>query len=102
MPEYESKFDCVVSRAMASGSMLTEVSVRYLKIGGRLIAMKGKQYDPAVEHFAEAADVLGCKILREESYTLDGESKHLIILEKHSETPKAFPRRFAKIKREPL
>ncbi|MCQ2406931.1 MAG: 16S rRNA (guanine(527)-N(7))-methyltransferase RsmG [Oscillospiraceae bacterium] len=102
MPEFEGKFDLVVSRAMAAGSMLTEVSVRYLKVNGRLIAMKGKQYDPTIERFAEAADALGCIVENEKKYTLDNEEKHLIILRKQHETPDQYPRRFAKIKRSPL
>ena len=102
MPEFEGKYDIVVSRAMAAGSMLTEISVRYLKVGGRLIAMKGKQYNPADERFAEAAAKLGCSVLSEQPYTLDGECKHLIVLTKDSETPEMYPRRFARIKRDPL
>lgn len=102
MPEFEGKYDIVVSRAMAAGSMLTEVSVRYLKVGGRLIAMKGKQYNPADERFAEAAAKLGCSVLSEQPYTLDGECKHLIVLQKDTETPEMYPRRFARIKRDPL
>ena len=102
MPEFEGKYDIVVSRAMAAGSMLTEISVRYLKVGGRLIAMKGKQYNPADERFAEAAAKLGCSVLSEQPYTLDGECKHLIVLQKDSETPEMYPRRFARIKRDPL
>lgn len=102
LPEYENQFDYAVSRAMANGSMLTELSVRFLKVGGRLIAMKGRQYDAESERFHEAADALGCHIESEESYTLDGEQKHLIILVKDTETPSQYPRRFAKIKRNPL
>ena len=102
MPEFEGKYDIVVSRAMAAGSMLTEISVRYLKVGGRLIAMKGKQYNPSDERFAEAAAKLGCSVLSEQPYTLDGECKHLIVLTKDSETPEMYPRRFARIKRDPL
>lgn len=102
MPEYEGRYDFVVSRAMAAGSMLIEVSVRYLKKGGRLIAMKGKQYDPSIERFAEAAAALGCAVEQETMYTLDGENKHLIVLRKQAETPNLYPRRFAKIKRSPL
>lgn len=101
-PDYENQFDYVVSRAMANGSVLTELAVRFLKIGGLLIAMKGKQYDPAVERFSEAASALGCKIEQEIAYALDGETKHLIILKKISETPPQYPRRYAKIKRNPL
>ncbi|MBQ9907456.1 MAG: 16S rRNA (guanine(527)-N(7))-methyltransferase RsmG [Oscillospiraceae bacterium] len=100
--EYEAQFDCVVSRAMANGSVLTELAVRFLKAGGCLIAMKGRQYDPSVERFAEAASALGCCVEQETEYALEGEMKHLITVRKLSDTPLQYPRRYAKIKRSPL
>lgn len=102
LPEYECKFDYVVSRAMASGSVLTELAVRFLKVGGKLISMKGRTYDQSFERFHEAADTLGCHVESEGSYMLEGEAKHLIVLVKDSETPAEYPRRYAKIKRNPL
>ena len=101
-PEYDAKFDFAVSRAMAAGSMLTELTVRFLKTGGSLIAMKGRQFDAASERFAEASAALGCHVERTEEYTLEGEPKRLIVVRKDAETPEMYPRRFAKIKRLPL
>ena len=102
LPEYRGQYDIVVSRAMANGSMLTELSVPFLKPDGFLLAMKGKQYDPAIERFESAAGLLGASIVYAEPYTIRDEKKHLIRVQKVSETPERFPRRFAKIKRSPL
>ena len=101
-PEYAGQFDFAVSRAMATGSMLTELSVRFLKAGGKLIAMKGRQYDRAAERFQEAAEKVGCMTETETGYLLENEQKYLIMLRKITETPEQYPRRFAKIKRNPL
>lgn len=101
-PQYRAQFDFAVSRAMASGSMLTELAVPFLKVGGTLLAMKGRQYDAAAERFSEAAAALGCGCEPAHRYTLCGEEKYLIALHKMQETPAAYPRRFAKIKRTPL
>lgn len=101
-PEYRAQFDAAVSRAMASGSMLTELSVPFLKLGDALFAMKGRQYDPAAERFYEAADTLGCTVESVEEYILEGETKYLITVRKSTDTPPQYPRRFAKIKRQPL
>ena len=95
-------FDFAVSRAMASGSMLCELTFPLLRIGGQLIAMKGRNYDPVAERFAEACQALGGSIIADDSYTLCGEQKHLIRCKKTCETPDVYPRRFAKIKRSPL
>jgi 16S rRNA (guanine527-N7)-methyltransferase len=101
-PEYREQFDIAVSRAMANGSMLTELSVPFIKTGGSLIAMKGRQYDPETERFESASEALGCSIESVQKYELEGEQKHLITVRKKTETPQQYPRRFAKIKRDPL
>ena len=101
-PQYRGQFDVVVSRAMANGSMLTELSVPFLKTGGFLLAMKGKQYDSEAERFEPAAAALSCTCEPPVSYTLFGEQKHLIRVVKTSATSAQYPRRFAKIKRSPL
>lgn len=101
-PEYEAQFDFAVSRAMASGTILAELSARFLKVGGMLIAMKGRQYNPAAERFQESAAALGCCIENDIAYSLENEPKHLIFVRKNADTPAQYPRRFAKIKRNPL
>lgn len=101
-PQYRAQYDFAVSRAMANGSVLTELSVPYLKVGGMLLAMKGRQYDPAAERFAEAAAALRCSCEPALQYTLCGEEKHLIRISKTQDTSETYPRRFAKIKRTPL
>lgn len=100
--QYRGMFDAVVSRAMAAGSMLSELSVPFLRVGGKLIAMKGKQYQPEHERFSEAAQKLFCFMDEPLSYTIENEQKYLIFLRKQQETPAQYPRRFAKIKRSPL
>ncbi len=102
LPEYTQQFDYAVSRAMASGNVLTEFAAGFLKVGGKLIAMKGRQYAPETERFHEAAAVLGFSVLSETQYVLENETKILIVLQKNKETPAQYPRRFAKIKRSPL
>ena len=99
--QYRGQFDAVVSRAMAGGSMLSELSVPFLKRSGRLIAMKGRSFDDEVERFSPSAAVLHCCV-EIHPYTLFNESKTLVILTKQEETDEKYPRRFAKIKRNPL
>ncbi|MCQ2417044.1 MAG: 16S rRNA (guanine(527)-N(7))-methyltransferase RsmG [Oscillospiraceae bacterium] len=100
--QYYEKYDYVVSRAMAAGSMLMELSCQYLKVGGFLISMKGKNYDAQTERFAQASEKLGFTVESTIPYVLDEENKFLIIAKKHSHTEEIYPRRFAKIKRSPL
>ena len=102
LENYRCRFDFAVSRAMASGSMLCELAVPMLKVGGALISMKGRNYDPEAERFAEAAAVLGAEVIATDCYTLFDEQKYMIVCKKNTATPTQYPRRFAKIKRSPL
>lgn len=101
-PQYRAQFDCAVSRAMAAGNILTELAVPFLKKGGKMIAMKGRSYSAEQERFHNAAELIGAEKPAEIQYELEGETKHLIVIEKLQDTPTIYPRRFAKIKRSPL
>ena len=100
--QYRAQFDCAVSRAMAAGNILTELAVPFLKKGGKMIAMKGRSYSAEQERFHTAAEQIGAEKPVEIQYDLEGETKHLIVIEKRQDTPTIYPRRFAKIKRSPL
>lgn len=99
---YREQFDMVTSRAVANGSMLCELAIPFLKVGGTFAAFKGSGYDPAVERFAEAAAALSANPPVVLDYQLEEVHKHLILIEKDVPTPPQYPRRFAKIKRSPL
>ena len=99
---YREHFDCAVSRAMTIGSVLCEMALPFLKTQGRLFAMKGRNYDTEIERFEPAADILHAKLEDPIRYEIESESKTLIIVQKCDETPAQYPRRFAKIKRNPL
>jgi len=100
--EYRERFDFAVSRAMANGSMLSELAFPFIKIGGKLLSMKGKNYDPSAERFESAVPQLGGTLLPPELYQIENEAKTLIAADKISSTDIKYPRRFAKIKRSPL
>lgn len=99
---YRVQFDYAVSRAMTTGTVLSELSMPFLRVGGQLVAMKGKNYDPAVERFDEAAAVLNANVENVLDYQIENEPKKLIFVSKTDHTPDIYPRRFAKIKRQPL
>ena len=98
---YREQFDFVVSRAMAAGSMLSELSVPFLKVNGSLLSMKGRSFDDEAERFSSAAAELHCTC-EMITYELHSEQKTLVVLTKQTETGAKYPRRFAKIKRSPL
>ncbi|MBQ3503814.1 MAG: 16S rRNA (guanine(527)-N(7))-methyltransferase RsmG [Oscillospiraceae bacterium] len=95
-------YDYATSRAVARLNILLELTAPYVKVGGAVLAMKGAA---AKEELAEAAGAikkLGLKLEAVKEYPIDGTSHAVIVLRKVSPTPKAYPRRFAKIKQSPL
>ena len=99
---HREQFDFAISRAMTVGTILCELSLPFLKNNGVLLAMKGRNYDASVERFEQAAAVLNSKMDEPIRYELEGEQKTLICVHKVGEIPAQYPRRFAKIKRQPL
>ena len=95
-------YDFATSRAVARLNILLELTAPYVKVGGRVLAMKGSL---AREELAEAANAikkLGLQLEEVKEYPIDGTNHAVIVLKKVSPTPKQFPRRFAKIKQAPL
>ena len=95
-------YDYATSRAVARLNILLELTAPYVKVGGKVLAMKGTA---AKEELAEAKNAiakLGLKLERVAEFPVDGIAHTVIVLEKVAPTPKQYPRRYAKIKQSPL
>lgn len=95
-------YDVATSRAVARLNILLELTAPYVKVGGKVLAMKGTA---AREELAEAKNAikkLGLKLDRVAEFSVDGTAHTVIVLEKIAPTPAGYPRRFAKIKQSPL
>lgn len=95
-------YDFATSRAVARLNILLELTAPYVKVGGKVLAMKGMA---AKEELAEARNAikkLGLKLEEVREFPIDGTNHAVIILKKVAPTPKQYPRRFAKIKQAPL
>ena len=96
------RYDFATSRAVARLNILLELTAPYVKVGGKVLAMKGTA---AQEELAEAKNAiarLGLKVEKVAEFPMDGTAHTVIVLKKVSPTPPKYPRRFAKIKQEPL
>ena len=105
-PEYREQYDIVTARAVAALSVLCELCIPYLKVGGRFFALKGRG---AAEELAEAKKgiaTLGGKVVRTHEFSLhaDGEvqTRYIIEIEKVTPTPASYPRQYSRIKKKPL
>ena len=97
------KFDLCTSRAVASLNVLLELTLPFLKVGGKLYAMKGMNAEEDAEA-QKALQVLGGKISAIHTYSVGDEhpSRRIVVVEKVRPTPAGYPRRFAKISAKPL
>ena len=95
-------YDFAVSRAVARLPILAELCLPYVCPGGYFLAMKGAQALEELEEARSAISKLGAKVEDVFSYEIGDAVHHVILLRKHSPTPKVYPRRYAKIKQQPL
>lgn len=95
-------YDIATSRAVARLNILLELTAPYVKVGGRVIAMKGMAAREELDECTAAIKKLGLKLEDVREFPVDGTNHALIILRKVAHTPPAYPRRYAKIKQNPL
>jgi len=96
------QYDVATSRAVARLNILLELTAPYVKVGGRVIAMKGSAARQELEESRSAIRRLGLKLEQLKDFEFDGAVHTLILLQKIAPTPAQYPRRYAKIKQSPL
>ena len=96
------QYDYATSRAVARLNILLELTAPYVKVGGAVLAMKGAAAREELQECGNAIKKLGLKLEEIRDFQIDGASHPVIILRKIAPTPKAYPRRFNKIKQSPL
>ena len=101
---YRESYNIAVSRAVADLSMLSELTLPYVKVGGVFIAMKAQNCEEELKIAEVAIKTLGGEVEEIKEYTLYNTDiiHKAIIIRKVSETPEKYPRRFAKIKSQPI
>ena len=106
LPEYRENFDYATARAVANLRVLSELCLPYVRVGGEFIAMKGKNAAFELHDAKKAIAILGGASARvEEIKITDGktvEEHPLVVIEKRTKTPAAYPRPYAKILKKPL
>ncbi|MBQ6180524.1 MAG: 16S rRNA (guanine(527)-N(7))-methyltransferase RsmG [Ruminococcus sp.] len=98
--EYREKFDFACARAVANMSLLSELCIPFVKVGGEFISMKGPSEDISIGF--NAIELLGGIVSRETNYTLESEERRIIEIKKISQTPTKYPRNSSQIKKKLL
>ncbi len=102
--EYRERFDWAVARAVSQLDTLSEYMLPFVKIGGRMLAMKGDQGPSEVQRAQDAVKLLGGELSQVQRLTLPGvaEERYLITVEKKVSTPDKYPRRVGVPNKKPL
>lgn len=97
-------FDAAVSRAVAALPVLAELCLPLVRPGGQFLAMKSVDTNEELHAAGRAASLLAGRLEKPLDYVISGTEipRRLVILTKMGETPKKYPRTFAKIKKYPL
>jgi len=103
-PPMRDGYDCAMSRAVARLNVLSELCLPFVKEGGSFIAMKAIDSEEEINEAKKAIKILGGKIEAVEDYIIPTTDivRRAVVIRKVSPTPKGYPRRFAKISKEPL
>jgi len=99
---HREQFDYATSRAVARLNILLELTAPFVKVGGAVLAMKGAAAREELEEAKAAVSKLGLKVEKIMDFPIDGADHSVIVLRKIRPTPPQYPRRFAKIKQNPL
>lgn len=97
-------FDYVTARAVARLNILVELCLPLVKVGGKMLAMKGSSGKEELALSEHAISILGGQMRNIIEFELPKEHdlRFIIEINKEKQTPKGYPRSFAKIKEKPL
>ncbi|MDD6735885.1 MAG: 16S rRNA (guanine(527)-N(7))-methyltransferase RsmG [Clostridiales bacterium] len=92
---YRSMYDTVVARAVANMTVLSELCIPFLKVGGYFLALKGPLADEELEDAKRAIYILGGELSEVFSVKIPfTDLNHkIIIIKKVRQTPQQYPRK---------
>lgn len=96
------QYDFATSRAVARLNILLELTAPFVKVGGKVLAMKGAAAREELEEAKSAIAKLGLELESIQDFPVDGTAHSVIVLKKVKPTPPKYPRAYAKIKKTPL
>ena len=100
---FRAQFDIVTARAVARMQVLSELTIPYLKVGGRLLALKASNAPEELEEAKNALNILFSKVEYNLQYELpNGDPRYITVVEKKKETPNKYPRKAGMPNKRPL
>jgi len=102
--QYREQFDLVLARGIAAMATLTELTLPFCKIGGKMIAHKKGDINEEMNQSKKAIDVLGGKLIDIKPVEISEfpDRRCLVVIEKVAATPPQYPRRSGMPVKNPL
>ena len=102
--KYREEFDIATSRAVANLSTLSEYLLPLVKVGGKVISMKGSLIQEELENSKNAIKILGGKIEKVDEFDLPNSdiSRNIVLIDKIKTTPNRYPRKAGEPSKKPL
>ena len=102
--EHRAAYDIVVSRAVARLPVLLEYTLPFVRVGGTLLALKGRAYAEEQKEARRAAEVLGGGRITARPVHLPGldDVRAILTVTKERQTPAIYPRGGGAPARRPL
>jgi len=102
-PEFRQAFNFVTARAVARLNVLTELCLPLVEKGGYFFALKAAKSEEELAEAKQAIALLGGKLINAEDVSLpNGDTRHIITVQKKKETPKKYPRKAGLPNKQPL
>ena len=103
-PALRERFDFASARAVADLRLLAEMCLPFVKVGGRFLAMKSVDSGGELESAKGAIEKLGGKITGCHDYTVPHTdvTHRVVVIDKVAPTPSGYPRRWARMQKNPL
>jgi 16S rRNA (guanine527-N7)-methyltransferase len=94
-PSHRESYDLVTARAVARMSVLSELCLPLVKVGGHFIAMKAAHANDELTVGQKAITTLGGKLEQKFTFTLPMEEseRNILVIKKEKQTPKKYPRK---------
>ncbi|MHA8110608.1 16S rRNA (guanine(527)-N(7))-methyltransferase RsmG [Lactobacillaceae bacterium Melli_B4] len=97
-------FDVVTARAVARMSVLAELCLPLVKVGGHLVALKAAKAASELSVGDQAIQTLGGRLVTDHEFELpvSHDERNIVIVEKIKPTPKQYPRKAGTPNKKPI
>ena len=104
LPDCRDRFDLAVARAVAALPVLCELTLPFVKAGGRFIAYKGPSLDEELSQSGAILKRMKSECLETRSVAFPGRDwdHRLCVVRKNAPTPASFPRKAGEAGRNPF